>query len=45
MVALAIFVHSLVVFSDLTHNFVEGVVDIDAGFGGSFDESAAELAG
>lgn len=35
--------HVLVVLPDLAHDVVEGVVDVDAGFGGRFDEFAAEL--
>ena len=34
-----------VVSTDLADNVVEGSVDVDAGFGGRFDECAAELAG
>jgi hypothetical protein len=34
--------HVFVVFPDLAHDVVEGVVDVDAGFGGRLDEFAAE---
>lgn len=37
--------HLLVVATDLADEVVEGVLDVDAGFGGGFDELAAELAG
>jgi Na+(H+)/acetate symporter ActP len=37
--------HLLVVAADLADEVVEGVLDVDAGFGGGFDELAAELAG
>jgi hypothetical protein len=37
--------HLLVVAADLADEVVEGVLDVDAGFGGGFDEFAAELAG
>lgn len=37
--------HLLVVATDLTDEVVEGVLDVDAGLGGGFDELAAELAG
>ena len=37
--------HVFVVFPYLAHDVVEGVVDVDAGFGRGFDEFAAELAG
>ena len=37
--------HVFVVFPDLAHDVVEGVVDVDAGFGGGLDEFAAELSG
>ena len=35
----------LIVLPDLADDVVEGVVDVDAGFGGGFDEFAAEGAG
>ena len=34
--------HVFVVFPNLAYDVVEGVVDVDAGFGGRFDEFAAE---
>jgi hypothetical protein len=37
--------HLLVVAADLADEVVEGVLDVDAGFGGGFDKLAAELAG
>lgn len=37
--------HFLVVATDLTDKLVEGVFDIDAGFGGGFHELATELSG
>lgn len=37
--------HFFIVPSDLAHNVVEGVVDVDTGFSRGFDESAMELAG
>lgn len=37
--------HLLVVAADLADEVVEGVLDVDAGLGGGFDELAAELAG
>jgi hypothetical protein len=37
--------HVFVVFPYLAHDVVEGVVDVDAGFGGGLDEFAAELSG
>lgn len=37
--------HFLVVATDLADEVVEGVLDVDAGLGGGFDELAAELAG
>ena len=37
--------HLLVVAADLADEVVEGVLDVDAGLGGGFDELAAELTG
>ena len=37
--------HFLVVATDLADEVVEGVLDVDTGFGGCFDELAAELTG
>lgn len=37
--------HFLVVATDLADEVIEGVLDVDAGLGGCFDELAAELAG
>lgn len=37
--------HLLVVAADLTDEVVEGILDVDAGLGGGFDELAAELTG
>jgi hypothetical protein len=34
--------HVFVIFSDLAYDVVEGVVDVDAGLGGRFDEFASE---
>lgn len=37
--------HILVVAADFTDEVVEGVLDVDAGLGGGFDELAVELSG
>lgn len=37
--------HFLVVATDLADEVVEGVLDVDTGLGGGFDELAAELTG
>lgn len=37
--------HILVVAADLTDEVVEGVLDVDAGFGGGLNELAPELSG
>jgi hypothetical protein len=37
--------HLFVVATDLADEVVEGVLDVDAGLGGGFDELTAELAG
>jgi hypothetical protein len=35
--------HVFIVFADLAHDVVEGVVDVYSRFGGCFDEFAAKL--